>query len=251
MVKLVGILNVTPDSFSDGGLYIDAEVALRHVEKLFADGAALVDIGAESTRPGATPLSADEEWRRLAPILPECIRRYPKNISLDTYHVETVKRALTLGDVIINDVTGLQDQTMFDFITTKRVRCVSGSLPVTGVQAAHHGQLIDDINIVIDDLQSKHAKLVEAGVPPEYIILDPCIGFGKTSALNWKLLEIATYLPDKHVMIGYSRKRFLGTDRMELTANLQAAAIASKSGAEYLRVHDVAGHVRFLNSHAS
>src|SRR4051812_25017759 len=107
MVKLVGILNVTPDSFSDGNLFIEPDKAISQAEKLFKDGASLVDVGAESTRPGAEPISFETEWRRLEPVLKALVKRFPGQLSVDTYHPETAERALVLGDVIINDVTGM------------------------------------------------------------------------------------------------------------------------------------------------
>lgn len=244
MTKLAGILNITPDSFSDGGLFSDPQSALTRAEQLFAEGAVIVDVGAESTRPGATPLSTSEEWSRLEPVLPELIRLHPGQVSLDTYHAETAARALELGDVIINDVTGLQDDAMYQLIITQQPRVIVGSLPAADAQTAHRGTLVDDIKDVIDDLNTKYNRLAAAGVPTENIILDPCIGFGKTPELNWQLLEIAKYFPGKQVMIGYSRKRFLGDNRLELAANLRAADVAAASGTTYLRVHDVAGHAQ-------
>ncbi|HEU0266375.1 MAG TPA: dihydropteroate synthase [Candidatus Saccharimonadaceae bacterium] len=243
MVLLVGILNITPDSFSDGGIYDGADRALARAEQLFADGACIVDVGAESTRPGAIPLSASKEWGRLQPILPYLIHKHPGEISLDTYHADTAAQALLIGsDVIINDISGLQDDAMYQLIVDKKPRVIVGSLPAPDAQAAHHGKLVDNIQEVIDDLTVKYDRLVADGVPAENITLDPCIGFGKTRRLNWQLLEIAKYLPGKRVMIGYSRKRFLGENRLELSSNLHAADIAARSGATYLRVHDVAGH---------
>ncbi|HKX73544.1 MAG TPA: dihydropteroate synthase [Candidatus Saccharimonadales bacterium] len=248
MVKLVGILNITPDSFSDGGKFVDPAAALAQAEQLFKDGASLVDVGAESTRPGATPLTADEEWARLEPVLGELVRRYPGKISLDTYHPETAERALALGDVIINDVTGMNNPAMVDVVARHRARCIVSHLPSTDVQAAHYQQLIDDIEIVKNDLLAKLALLGDRGLPPENIILDPGIGFGKTSGLNGALLSFARLVPGHDVMVGYSRKRFLGEDRMLLGPNLKAGRTAIASGAAYIRVHDVAGHNQLLLS---
>lgn len=242
MVKLVGILNVTPDSFSDGGQFFDSESALARADELFREGADIVDVGAESTRPGAAPLTPDEEWARLEKIAQRLIKEYPGKISVDTYHPSTAAGVLKLGDVIINDITGLQDPEMVELITTNKVRCVVGHLPAATSQAAHDGPLVNDMRRVTADLLNKAAELEKKGLPRSNIILDPGIGFGKTPELNRELLEFAREVPGYRVMIGYSRKRFLGDKRMELEPNLEAGRTAVKAGAAYLRVHDVAGH---------
>lgn len=248
MVKLVGVLNITPDSFSDGGQFVDPAAALRQAIKLFDDGASLVDIGAESTRPRAVPISTEVEWQRLLPVLQQLIKRYPEQISVDTYHPETVDRVLDLGDVIINDVTGMNDPAMVEAVVRHQARCIISQLPAADPQAAHNGKLIDDEQVIIDDLLAKAELLQKKGLPKDRIILDPGIGFGKTPRLNRELLGFAAKIPDYPVMIGYSRKRFLGDDRMELAPNLEAGRIAAAAGAAYLRVHDVAGHRPLLQN---
>lgn len=248
MVKLVGVLNITPDSFSDGGQFVDPAKALAHAEKLFDDGASLLDVGAESTRPNAQPLTPHGEWKRLEPVLPQLLRRYPGKISLDTYHPETAELALQLGDVIINDVTGMQNPRMVEVVVRHKARCIVSYLPESDVQRAHSNAVVDDVQQVVDWLHAKAESLIAAGLPKEKIILDPGIGFGKTPALNAALLCVAKYIPDFPVMIGYSRKRFLGEHRMELEPNLNAGRIAAKCGATYLRVHDVAGHKQLISS---
>ena len=248
MVKLVGILNVTPDSFSDGGFYVDPQKAIRQAEQLFNDGADLVDIGAESTRPGAVALSPGEEWSRLEPVLEVLIKRYPHQLSLDTYHPETAKRALELGDFIINDVTGFQNPQMVEVVKRFGAKLIVSHLPALSTAEAHQGKLISEIEQVVDWLKAKHSELVGRGIKPDNIIVDPGIGFGKTPELNWQLLDTAELMPSFDVMIGYSRKRFLGENRLNLEANLIAAERAIKHGVAYLRVHDVAGHAQFINS---
>jgi dihydropteroate synthase len=247
MVRLVGILNVTPDSFSDGGRFTEPAAALRQADRLFDDGAALVDVGAESTRPGATPLSAAEEWQRLEMILPPLMAKYPGQISLDTYHPETAAQALKHGKLIINDVTALNNPAMVDIIVNNKITCVISHLPGLDIAAAHQAKLIDDVQPIIKDLLNKADNLQKRGLKRDQIILDPGIGFGKTQALNEQLLEFAKYVPDYAVMIGYSRKRFLGDKRMELATNLAAGRRAIEAGAAYLRVHDVAGHRQLLS----
>ncbi|HVS58389.1 MAG TPA: dihydropteroate synthase [Candidatus Saccharimonadales bacterium] len=247
MVELVGILNVTPDSFSDGGQFLDAKAALARADELFAEGASLIDVGAESTRPNATPLTPAEEWQRLENVLPTLLKKYPRKISLDTYHPETVERAAALGPFIVNDVTGFAHPEMIAAAARHTLPCIISHLPNSAhgdAQAAHRGSLLDDINQVRDELLARKKTLEQAGITD--IILDPGIGFGKTPELNRQLLAFAREAPDERVMIGYSRKRFLGEQRMELEPNLAAGRIAAQAGARYLRVHDVAGHHSLL-----
>lgn len=246
MVQLVGILNITPDSFSDGDLFLDPEKAVRHAEKLFDEGAGLVDIGAESTRPGAKPIKAAEEWQRLKLVLEWFSSLYPGRLSLDTYHPETAEKALSMREFIINDITGMNNPAMVEVVVEHQARCIIGHLRGTDIQAAHEGEPLDDIQVVIDDLLEKADLLQAKGIKHNQIILDPGIGFGKTQKLNEQLIEFAKHVPEYDVMIGYSRKRFLGDKRMELETNLAAGRKAIAAGAAYLRVHDVAGHKQLL-----
>lgn len=246
MLELVGILNVTPDSFSDGGLFDTPESALAQAQKLFDDGASLIDVGAESTAPGSTPISAEEEWARLAPILPPLLDAFRGKISVDTYHAATAEKAIQLGVGIINDVTGLSDPAMADTIVKHKARIVVGNLPGGNLHEVHNREPIYDIKDVVQDLLPKAQMLESKGLPRQNIILDPGIGFGKTKYLNQELLSFAKAVPGYQVMIGYSRKRFLGEHRMELEPNLEAGKIATKAGTYYLRVHDVAGHKQLL-----
>lgn len=247
MTRLVGVLNVTPDSFSDGGLYLAPHAALERAEQLFAEGAYLVDVGAESTKPGAEPLTSDEEWARLEPILPVLLDRYPGRISLDTYHPETADRALHLGELIINDITGMNNQAMIDVVVAHRAPVIVSHLPNANPQAEKKEGIllgIDDEPRIVEHLLGKKALLVARGLDPGRIIIDPGIGFAKKPELNWHLLDFPQRVPGHAVMLGYSRKRFLGDDRMKLEANLGAGRRAIDAGAAYLRVHDVAGHRR-------
>lgn len=247
MTQLVGILNITPDSFSDGDLYLDPELAIRHAEKMFKDGASLVDIGAESTRPGAMPITPAEEWHRLQAVIEWFSSLYPGRLSLDTYHPETAARALAARDFIINDITGMSNPAMIDLIAERQCRCVIGHLPGGNVAAVHQVKPVDSLQQVIDELLAKAETLKARGVKHNNIILDPGIGFGKTVELNHKLLELPKHIKDYPIMIGYSRKRFLGDKRMELETNLAAGRIAVAAGAAFLRVHDVAGHMTLLS----
>jgi dihydropteroate synthase len=254
MVSLVGILNITPDSFSDGGLYVSPKAALRQAEQLFKDGAAIVDVGGESTNPQSNPITAEEEWQRLAPVLEVLLQRYPGKISLDSHHPKTIRKAVKLGPFIINDVTGFNDPDMQAVAAELCLPVIISHLPAehdTDILAAHKSDHpMDSVEEVAKELLQRQQELVSKGVPKGQIILDPGIGFGKTIELNTKLLEFPAYIKNLDhtvkVMVGYSRKRFLGENRMDLEPNLQAGLIAIASGADYLRVHDVVGHMRII-----
>lgn len=246
MVKLIGILNITPDSFSDGGQFINPENAIAQADRLFEDGASLVDVGAESTRPNADPLTADEEWSRLEPVLTVLLAKYPNQISLDSYHPETIKRAFSIAPVIINDITGMNDPAMVAVAAELHATVIISHMPDMDIQKAHQLAPVSTVEEVTGDLLARAAVLETKGLQRQQIVLDPGIGFGKTMDLNKQLLQFAAQVPDYAVMIGYSRKRFLGDDRMELEPNLAAGKIAIASGAAYLRVHDVSGHRQLL-----
>jgi dihydropteroate synthase len=250
-VKLIGILNVTPDSFSDGGLYEQTDSAVLHAEQLFTDGADLVDIGAESTNPHSTKMAITEEWQRLEPVLAQLLPKYNDKISLDTHHPQIVERVfLKFGShFIVNDVTGMNDPLMRQTIAKYSLRCIISHLPArfgTDIQAAHKNATMDDEHTVLQELLRRRKELMTLGVPTKNIILDPGIGFGKTMELNQKLLQFARLAPSSDVMIGYSRKRFLGEHRFEVEPNLKAADIAVAAGTRYLRVHDIKSHAIHL-----
>lgn len=240
MAKIIGILNVTPDSFSDGGKYNETAAALKQARALFADGASLVDIGAESTKPGAAAVEPNQEWARMSDFW-EGIKA-DKNLSLtdfslDTRHAFTARKFLELGGTIINDVSGFQDQAMIDLAAEFRAICIINHFPGRTVAEVHE-QKISSINQVHDELLFKAEVLVTAGIAREAIILDPGIGFGKTPDLNYQLLQFAKVIPAFSVLIGHSKKRFLGEHRFEKTVNQQAGKKAIESGAAYLRVHE-------------
>jgi len=243
--QLVGILNVTPDSFSDGGDYESIDKAISHAKQIFADGACFVDVGGEATNPWVSPLSAVEEWSRIKDILYKIISLYPNKISLDTYHPESAQKFFELGGSIINDVSGFQNKDMIDLAVKYKPLCIVNHFPGKTVKDVHKKQ-IDSLEIVRKDLIMKADLMVQLGVPKSNIILDPGIGFGKTMNLNKKLLKFAELVPDFPVMVGYSRKRFLGDKRFQVEPNLEAAKIAISHGAKYIRVHDVKAHADLL-----
>ncbi len=252
-VELVGILNLTPDSFSDDGIYLNPDVAVDAVDTLVREGASFIDVGAESTRPGATPVGEDEEWKRLKPVLEPLLAAYPGRISLDSRHPQVVRRVVeSIGAIIVNDVTGFNNPEMVQVVADYGLKCVISHFPVNfhqNVQAAHAAEnKIDDVAQVRNDLLRKRDELIGAGIEKGDIVLDPGIGFEKTRQLNLQLLSFGALVPDVDVMIGYSRKRFLGPSRMLLDANLRAGDVAVQNDATYLRVHDVKGHARHFCS---
>ena len=161
MTKLVGILNVTPDSFSDGGHFFDAAKAIKQAEKLFSEGTSLVDVGAESTRPNAVPLTPEQEWERLESILAELLLLYPGKISLDTYHPETVHKAFAIGPVIVNDVTGMRNPDMMAAVVQHNAECIVSHIGNSDIQAAHAGKPTSTVKEVKDHLLAKESLLNE------------------------------------------------------------------------------------------
>ncbi|MFI5270728.1 MAG: dihydropteroate synthase [Candidatus Saccharimonadales bacterium] len=249
MTEIVGILNVTPDSFSDGNLYFKPEFAVKHAKNLFKQGASIVDIGAESTRPGATKLTSEEEWQRLEEILAELAKFFPASkFSIDTHNPDTAEKVLMKGNYIINDVTGMNNPNMVSVILRHKAKCIISHLPGSDIQRVHEEAFVNDIQRVVDDLLKKAKELEAGGIKKEDIILDPGIGFGKTTELNMKLLSFAKYISGYRVMIGFSRKRFLGEDRMRIEPNIEAAKIAINSGAAYIRVHEVEPYLPLLKN---
>ncbi|RKQ85616.1 dihydropteroate synthase [Brockia lithotrophica] len=248
---LMGILNVTPDSFSDGGRYFSPESALRRAWEIAEEGADLLDIGAESTRPGSAPVDPEEQWRRLEPVL--CaLRDYPLPISVDTRSAAVAERALSCGAHVINDVSALADDpAMLPLVVRSRVPVVLMHRLDFSEEERRKAPLT--MREVIADLAAVVERLLEAGGRREQVIVDPGFGFGKTTADNLVLLRdleelVAWGYP---VLVGASRKRFLGAvtgapveERLE--ASLAAAVLAAARGTHILRVHDVAATRRAL-----
>ena len=249
---VMGIVNVTPDSFSDGGQHDQAASALAHAERLLKEGADVLDIGGESSRPGAPALSEEEEWLRIAPVLTECLR-WQVPISLDTYKPATMRRALDLGVDIINDIWGLRQPGA--------VAAVAAS--ACGVCVMHmHGEPQtmqlqplqgDAVQAVRAFLQERVSVLTAAGVATERIALDPGVGFGKTVEQNFSLLAQQTtlQLPEHPWLVGWSRKSSLGAVTgldlsQRLIPSVTAAVLAVERVARIVRVHDVAETVADL-----
>ena len=240
---IMGILNVTPDSFSDGGLWTDPDAAVRHASDMVESGADIVDIGAESTRPGSVHVSAEEEIARLEPVLRALSGSIGVPISVDTMKTAVAERCLGLGADIINDVNGLRDGGMAEacasagaYVAIMHMRGTPDTMH-DGVMGPGFAEEIRDF------LRQRTEHALDCGVRGDRIILDPGIGFGKTVEQNVWILEHSSYFSDGYpVLSGSSRKRFVKAtypDRDIDEASADAARRAFASGADIVRVHNV------------
>jgi len=251
--KVMGIVNVTPDSFADGGRHADTKAALAHCERLLAQGADLLDIGGESSRPGAVPLPLEEETRRVLPVVREAVK-LGVPISVDTCKPEVMRAVLDEGADIVNDIRSL--------IVPGSVECLAAN-PRAGVCLMHMQgtpasmqdgpRYADVIDQVAQFLKARCAALVAAGILADRIVLDPGIGFGKSVEHNVALLakQRALLALGRPLLVGWSRKSTLGalTGRAvddRLAASIAAALAAIQRGASIVRVHDVAATVDAL-----
>lgn len=250
---VMGIVNVTPDSFSDGGRYANADTAKAHCDRLLEEGADILDIGGESTRPGASQPDAAEEMARVLPVLKHAVS-LGVPVSVDTSRTEVMRAAIELGVDIVNDVRALQRAGAVALLAQS---------PGTGICLMHMrgepGSMQQDI--VYDDvvlevhafLEARLRELLVAGIVSDRVVLDPGIGFGKTPAHNWSLLQRQSALLalGRPLLVGWSRKSTLGvlTGRAageRMVASVAAALAAVQRGARIVRVHDVAATVDAL-----
>ena len=246
---IMGILNVTPDSFYDGGKYMDKEKALQRAREMAADGAGIIDVGGESTRPDALPVSAQEEIDRVCPVIEAIVGEIPLMVSVDTTKSSVASAAVTAGAVIINDISGASfDHAMLDIAASSGCAIVlthTSGLPDEMQKKTSYNNLLGDI---ISFLLSRKAAAVEKGVDAGNIILDPGIGFGKTLDDNYRIIKGIPELKKNSspILIGLSRKSLIGKlytkeeDRLAATIALNSVAIYS--GADIIRVHDVKAH---------
>jgi dihydropteroate synthase len=251
--SVMGIVNVTPDSFSDGGVHLDPDDAVAAARRMVEEGAAIVDIGGESTRPGSEGVSLDEELRRVLPVL-ERLADVP--VSIDTSKAEVARRALALGAELVNDVTALRGDP-----NTAAVVAESGAYvclmhmqgaPRTMQSSPTYDDVVSDVAAFLEE-RLRYA--VDAGIAEERVLVDPGIGFGKTMEQNFELVR---RLPElvalgRPVVVGFSRKSSLGrvlgdpaAKTGPLAASVAAAVTAYERGATVLRVHDVREHVEAL-----
>ncbi|MFT6106331.1 MAG: dihydropteroate synthase [Rickettsiales bacterium] len=264
MTKIVGILNITPDSFFDGGKYDEEKKALKQLEVLLNCGADVIDIGAESTRPNAEKVSCNQEWLRLKNILPEAIKMVNnynlinnKNIeiSLDSRNPDNVSKALNLGIDIINDVSGFEDVSMIALAAKSGKKIVlMHNLGVPADKNKVVDEELDIVGVLIDWAFCKMSLLKKHGVKKENIIFDVGIGFGKNSSQSIKILQEVDRLRVVGIplYVGHSNKSFLdgweieGCESREDKTIYISSSLISKN-IEYLRVHDVESHVRITS----
>jgi dihydropteroate synthase len=257
--SVMGVLNLTPDSFSDAGRWLGREdEAVEFARRMVADGAAIVDVGGESTRPGSSAVSADEELRRVAPVL-ERLEGVP--FSIDTAKAAVARRALDAGAAMVNDVTALRGDPELAAVVAE----AEAALCLMHMQAEprtmqENPRYEDVVAEVARFLEERLSFAVEAGIREDRICLDPGIGFGKTSEHNLELLARLGEIADlgRPVLVGASRKRFLGRvlgDATALTgpvsAGVAVAVLAYERGASIFRVHDVREHVEALTAAAA
>jgi dihydropteroate synthase len=244
---IMGIVNVTPDSFFDGGQRLDPAKAIADGASMAASGADIIDIGGESTRPGARPVSEEEELARVLPVVQGLRREVKAPISIDTYKSNVARAALDQGADIVNDISALRlDEKMLSLVAAEKVPVVLMHMqgtPGTMQQEPHYNDVVREVR---DFLATQLYEAMDAGVPPEAIIIDPGIGFGKTIDHNLQLLRGLPVLAALGwpLLVGVSRKAFIGkilnvTADERLEGSLAAAVAAALAGANILRVHDV------------
>jgi dihydropteroate synthase len=246
---IFGVVNVTPDSFYDGGRHLDTEAAVVHALRLAAAGADVLDVGGESTRPGAQPVTVEEELERILPVIGELAKRCRAPISVDTYKAAVARAALRAGASVVNDISGLRlDPEMAGTVAETGATVIVGHLrgqPQTMQQDIH----FDDVVVeVADDLRAAVRLAVQAGVRADRIWIDPGVGFGKTADQSLALLRASGRLREEvgyPLLVGPSRKSFIGAvtgqpveERLMGTCAAVAAAVVA--GADAVRLHDVA-----------
>lgn len=247
---VMGIVNVTPDSFSDGGKYFDPSHAIEHGLKLAADGADILDVGGESTRPGATPVPAEEELNRVVPVIRALAQQTHVTISIDTMKAFVARAAIDAGATIVNDVAGLREPAMVDVCRDSKVGIIVMHMQGTPQTMQANPSYTDVVGDTVTYFRERLQTLVEAGISKESICLDPGIGFGKT--LDQTLLQLrrlSEYAAlGQPICLGVSRKGFLGqitghdrAGRLASTLAVNCFAIAQRN-AHIVRVHDVAEH---------
>jgi dihydropteroate synthase len=245
---IMGILNVTPDSFSDGGQYFDASSAIRRAVQMVSEGADIIDIGGESTRPGSEPVGMEEELRRTIPVIQSLAKEIKVPISIDTCKSEVAKRALDAGASIVNDISGLRfDSELHKIVADHKVPVVIMHIKGTPRDMQKNPVYKALLPEICEYLREGIRIASEAGIPKDMIIIDPGIGFGKTSEHNLEIIHRLHEftLLEKPLLIGPSRKAFIGKilgdlppgGRVEGTA--AAVAVSIMNGANIVRVHDV------------
>jgi dihydropteroate synthase len=246
---VMGVLNVTPDSFSDGGQYLDPDAALAQAERMAAEGAAIIDIGGESTRPGAAAVAGDEQLRRVLPVIERVAARLPLLISVDTSNPELMRRAGSAGAHLVNDVRALRAPGAIEAVAEGALGVCLMHMrgePATMQIDPHYDDVLEEVKLFL----AERARLCcDAGIARERLCIDPGFGFGKRLAHNLQLLrELAQFEPlGLPLAVGLSRKSMVaalgGRAQERLAGSLALAAIAVLHGARIIRAHDVAATV--------
>ena len=250
---VMGIVNVTPDSFFDGGIHSTTQAALLHAQRLIDEGADILDIGGESTRPGSQPLTADQEWQRIMPVLAQLIK-LGIPLSVDTYHLETMQKAVDIGVDIVNDVWGLRQTGVMDFLAKNDcgvcVMHMHGD-PTTMQLQPITANIMDSLNAFFCQ---QLALTDQMGIERNRLVLDPGIGFGKSVSQNFEILRQQSQLLELGLplMMGWSNKSSLGVVsglpvNQRLAPSIAAAILAVERGAKILRVHAVAETIAALS----
>jgi dihydropteroate synthase len=256
---VMGVVNVTPDSFSDGGEWFETDAAISHGLDLLADGADLLDVGGESTRPGADRPSLEEELRRVVPVV-EALTTEGAIVSIDTMRAEVARQAVSAGATIVNDVSGgAGDREMVPWVARERLPFIAMHWRGHSIDMQARAVYDDVVAEVIQELADRRDALLEAGVDEELLVLDPGLGFAKTAEHNWALLAALPMLHElgHPVLVGASRKAFLGRvglapdaePRPPAHRDVETAAtsvMAAMAGVWCVRVHDVGSTVRSL-----
>ena len=245
--RVMGVLNVTPDSFYDGGRYWDPYTAVRHGQRMADEGADIIDVGGESTRPGAKPVDPEEELRRVIPVIETLVDRIEQPVSIDTRSAEVARSAIRAGARMVNDVSGLTaDPEMAGAVAAAGVPVVIMHSDGTPEDMQRHPSYVDTVSEIVDWLDDRIAFAIANGIERSQIIIDPGIGFGKRLSDNLLLIQsLAAFRKlDRPILIGPSRKSFIGRvldaekeDRLEGTAAAVSMSVAN--GASIVRVHDV------------
>ena len=244
---IMGIVNVTPDSFSDGGHFFTPNTAIEHALRLEDEGADILDFGGESTRPYSQPVSTDDELSRIVPVLEALVGRLSIPISIDTSKSEVARAAIGLGAEIINDVTGLEhDPEMIGIAVTTQVGVCAMHMRDTPQTMQNDPTYTNVVAEIYDYLAARDAALLSAGIAPERVCLDPGIGFGKTHEHNLELIRASrTFLSlNRPLLVGHSRKGFIGNlignkDADRAAGTLGVTLVLARLGVQIVRVHDV------------
>ena len=248
----MGIVNVTPDSFSDGGKYSSTDLAVAHAIELIAEGADILDIGGESTRPGADPVSLDEELRRVIPVIEALSAVTTVPLSIDTYKPEVMRQAIAAGADIVNDVRALQEECAVEIVANSKAGvCLMHmqGMPQTMQLSPSYQDVVAEVK---QFLAERMQVVMAAGITQDRILLDPGFGFGKTTAHNIALIQHLHVISELGpLLVGLSRKAVLGKiaggdEQQRLHAGLASSVISAMKGAKIVRVHDVKATVEAL-----